>query len=106
MQKIPTRYIKKYKTKVYIDESNRKCVKHFDTVVFILDSENNTITLNSGGYRSRTTKDRIHSAFKEFGIRNTRIFQENWEWFVDHGQNPRIPFVDGMTLQFFSYNEY
>jgi hypothetical protein len=95
---INTRFIKKYKTKVYLDESDRKCVKLHDTVVFILDKDNHTVTLNTGGWESRTTKDRINAAAREFGI-PIQVYQKNYEWFIDYGQNPKMPFYNGITLQ-------
>ena len=39
-----------------------------------------TITLNSGGYRTATTKRRMNQAFQEFGY-NARVFSKNFDLF-------------------------
>jgi hypothetical protein len=55
----------------------------------------NTITLNSGNWRTRTTKDRIN----KYTPRNYEILQRNKKWYViDHYQGIEIPFYDGITL--------
>jgi hypothetical protein len=60
------------------------------------------VTLKDGGHRSQITKTRMNQAAAEFGL-GFRVFQKNWEWFVDfpnEGGQP-IPYEDGMTLTFF-----
>lgn len=50
------------------------------------------LTLNSGGYRTVTTKRRINQAFKMFGI-DAYLYQKGNVWYVDK---------DGKTLEFFN----
>lgn len=68
---------------------------HTDIVVI----HNNTYTLNSGGWQTLTTKDRINA------YAPVRLYQKNHEWFLagrdvnggvdwDHP----IPFYDGMKV--------
>ena len=53
--------------------------------------ENNTYTLNSGGWQTLTTKDRIN----QYSPR--RVYQRNFEWFVNiNGEE--FPFIDGMVV--------
>jgi hypothetical protein len=74
------------------------------------------VTLNSGGYKTVTTKCRMVQASNQFGLKYT-VFQRDGEWFVDvmnpayttsrllpgaedqpYWRGLRIPFVDGMTF--------
>jgi len=56
----------------------------------------NTITLNSGGWKTRTTKDRIN----KYTPQNYEVIQRNKKWYViDRYQDLEIPFYDGITLQ-------
>lgn len=55
------------------------------------------VTLNSGGFRTSTTKNRMSQYF------NTRnlpicVFQEKREWFV-RANGQTLPFCDGMTVK-------
>lgn len=53
------------------------------------------VTLNSGGYRTVTTKARMNSIL---GYRWT-IYQKDWDWFVwDRLTGITEPYEDGMTL--------
>ena len=45
--------------------------------------------LNSGGFRTRTTKQRIND------FTNARVYQEKFEWFIGDK-----PFEDGMFIPF------
>jgi hypothetical protein len=51
----------------------------------------NTYTLNSGGWQTLTTKDRIN----QYSPR--RVYQRNFEWFVDINGKEH-PFIDGMVV--------
>ena len=51
----------------------------------------NTYTLNSGGWQTATTKDRINQYSPK------RVHQRNFEWFVSvNGKD--YPFIDGMVV--------
>jgi hypothetical protein len=52
------------------------------------------IVLNSGGYRTHTTKERLN-AFLPLGI---RVYQKNYSWYVRQDGKKDIDFVDGMEL--------
>lgn len=56
------------------------------------------ITLNSGGYRTVTTKRKMCQAANEFGL-DYSVFQKNHEWFVhDRRTGQTHEFHDGITL--------
>lgn len=58
---------------------------------------NGAIVVNSGGYRSTTTKGRMNIVLPQrFGI-----FQKDYNWFVqvgDFANGFNVPFEDGMNL--------
>lgn len=53
--------------------------------------EDNTYTLNSGGWQTLTTKDRINQYCPY------HVFQKNYEWFVKKGYKT-FPFISGMVI--------
>lgn len=54
------------------------------------------IILNSGGWRTSTTKTRMNQASNQFNL-EYYVFQRDYEWFVDY-QGEEIPFTDGLVL--------
>ncbi|MCL4266675.1 MAG: hypothetical protein KJ069_26015 [Anaerolineae bacterium] len=69
-----------YKTKVIESSQGQKQVVFHQTAVVSFDQE--TITLNTGGWWTRTTKVRMNQASATFGL-GFRVFQKAGEWFVD-----------------------
>jgi len=59
----------------------------------ILQFKGDKIILNSGGYKTITTKSRINQ-FLPGGI---RVYQKNGEWFIDNGAY-HFKFFDGIEL--------
>jgi hypothetical protein len=70
-----------YKTRVLTDEENKTRVFFHDTPVVSFNEE--TIELNTGGWRTRSTKVRMNQASQEFEL-GFRVFQKNDGWFVDY----------------------
>lgn len=56
------------------DEDSIGVVLHFTTVVLI--HRDGTYTLNSGGYRTHTTKDRLNT------FSPAQVFQSQYRWYV------------------------
>lgn len=54
----------------------------------------NTLILNSGGYKTYTTKDRINDLLPN-GI---RLYQESGLWWLSHNWSDKIPFCDGIMI--------
>ena len=67
---------------------------HGNKIAEIGDSE---ITLMDGGWQSNTTKSRLNAILQVHGLDGERIFQKNFKWFLDCGDE-KIEFVSGMTL--------
>jgi hypothetical protein len=65
-----------------------------------------TITLDSGGWRTATTKTRINQAASQYAL-DFRVFQSRGDWYVDLGFMPdakrpwryTVPFTDGMIIR-------
>ena len=53
------------------------------------------IVLNSGGYRTHTTKERLN-AFLPLDV---RVYQKNYSWYVRQDGKKDIDFVDGLELK-------
>lgn len=73
-------------------------VQYHDTVVVSRDA-NGLVTLDSGGYRTVTTKLRMNQTSNQYGL-GYSVFQKAGDWFVCVGRDwdHRIPFTDGMTI--------
>lgn len=56
-----------------------------------------TITLNSGGWRSATTKLAMNQASNQDNL-GFQVSQRDFDWFVTW-QGTEIPFADGMQLK-------
>jgi hypothetical protein len=78
-------------------------VKYHDTVV--VRFRPGQVVLNSGGWRTATTKLRMNQAANEFGLR-FQVFQSKGEWFVTHElTDETLNFQDGMVLDDMSWAE-
>ncbi len=76
-------------------------VRLYDTDIFIKydDSPHNRIKLDSGGYQTNTTKDRINTAFSHFGYGDWRIIQRKGIWYIyNQEHDAKITFFDGIIL--------
>jgi len=103
-----TRRVSGVATKI-MDIGGRTVVSYHDTHVISWNSQD--IILNSGGYRTATTKLRMNQASNQFGL-GIHVFQEDHEWFVsyrtDHTLDPDltpgevqrkvVPFEDFMVI--------
>ncbi len=75
-----------------IKESNGDInVKLYDTNV-VTHINGGGIKLNSGGFMTKTTKDRMNT------YSDAHVYQKNKEWFVDY-EGKTHDFKDGMTLK-------
>lgn len=74
-----------------------KFYSYHRTAVVIV-REDRTIRLDSGGYRTATTKRAMNQASNQDRL-GFRVFQKAGEWFVTW-QGRDIPFADQMVLNF------
>ena len=81
-------------TSVYNGELGT-AVQYVNTHVFTLYNDG-SIRLNSGGYRTPTTKRRINQAADAFGI-NLSVWQKDFDWYVKYN-GKTYDFVDRMRF--------
>ena len=74
-------------------ESIKEVVLHTTVVVSI---QPNQIVLNSGGYRTNTTKTAINRALTQLDNSN-RVVQIKGKWFLTDGVN-KVEFFDNMAI--------
>ena len=55
------------------------------------------VILDSGGWRTATTKTRMNQASNQFDL-NYGVYQENGDWFVNLPNGETVPFVDGLII--------
>lgn len=74
----------------YVRENGDRVIRlhHTDIVTF---KPNSDIVLNSGGWKTPTTKDRMNSASPKINVQ-----QRNSVWFLGGGDD--YPFADGITI--------
>lgn len=78
---------------IEIDYGNGKtAIRLHNTDILIFD--NGTVTLDSGGWQTHTTKRRLN----RFLPGGYSISQKNFEWFVNTPNGEKVAFSDGMTL--------
>jgi len=70
----------------------RVTLYHTDVVTF----DDKEIILDTGGYETLTTKDRMNSTSEKYGL-GYRIFQKDYAWYVDY-KGKTIPF-DSMVVK-------
>ena len=98
-----TRHICKNNTKVTVNRSGTISVTLYDTEIVRVTKK--YITLNSGGYRTVTTKARMNQAANELNL-GYRICQTDGKWVVMVNNNWQSThyktFRDGMKIRRFS----
>lgn len=75
-------------------EDGKTAVRYHWTDVVTFD--NNTITLDTGGYDTVTTKRRMNQASDTFGL-GFGVYQKNFKWFVEY-KGKTIPYPNN-TLE-------
>lgn len=80
--------------RIFYDGTGTCFIYHQTVVVKVLDKGG--IRLNSGGYRTNTTKMAMNQASNQEGL-GFQVFQKDGEWFVTY-RGDTIPFQDKMIL--------
>lgn len=62
----------------------------------VVKTKNGKTILDSGGWRTNTTKTRMNQASHELGL-GYSVFQNKHKWYVEH-KGKTVPFSDGMGL--------
>jgi hypothetical protein len=95
-----------HKTAVYTDSDGSTCVQYHATVVAKRGAGGGTVTLNSGGWRTVTTKARMNQALRTWNPdKHWGVFQRKGEWFVSfysgaptHEHINEMEYHDSMVL--------
>lgn len=78
---------------------NLTVIRHHTTDIVVHDHNTNTLTINSGGWYSKTTKDRINQYLTHIQA-NFFITQKNRQWFVvEQSSGKLLTYADGLVLQ-------
>lgn len=64
----------------------------------IVQFTRDTVKLNSGGWRTVTTKRKMNQAARQFNL-GYRVIQRNGDWIVEPPYGERIAFEDGMSFR-------
>lgn len=91
-----THRISKNNTKVQ-NLDGKTIVTLHSTQIVTLNHATKTATLNSGGFRTATTRTRMTQVFNEMRL-GIGVFQRAHEWFVSLIDGREVPFHDGMTV--------
>ena len=83
---------KKIATKVY----SKTIVKYHDTEIVSFDDK--TITLDSGGWFTPTTKKRMNQTASQFGL-DFHVYQDDSQWFVNFSNGTVASYHDGMIIK-------
>lgn len=76
--------------------NGRLSIVYVSTEIVLATPE--TITLDSGGYQTVTTKRKMNQASNQFGL-GYGVYQRTGKWYVDLRNGAEgMPFVDGMTF--------
>ena len=63
----------------------------------IVSWDDNTVTLNSGGWQTATTKNKMNQAANQFGL-GFGVYQRKGDWFVRLKDGSESPFFDGIRI--------
>ena len=91
----------KYNNTSAIHDGDTWMVRLHNTNIFkmVEHESGRVITLDSGGWKTTTTKKRINEAFESIGLPFV-LYQDKGEWYIQLGNiGPTVQFSDGMVLQ-------
>lgn len=78
-----------------IDQSEGVIGLRLHSTVVVVFDDSGHIILNTGGYRTTTTKDRLNRVARAHGY---SVFAKDFDWFVQKRGEEPIPFEDGFTI--------
>ena len=93
-----TRKIGKHKTSVKRD-GDTVTVRYWHTDVVTANLLSGDVTLNTGGWKSVTTKARMNQTAAEYNM-GFSVYQKNWQLFVRKRDGAEIPFDRSVTFNF------
>ena len=84
-----------YKTTIAGDGEGNTIITYQSTVIVKFGRD--TVTLNSGGWDTVTTKRKMNQASRQFNL-GYSVTQRDFEWLVTLPSGETVTFVDGMTF--------
>lgn len=63
----------------------------------VVEATPEAITLNSGGWRTATTKTRMNQAANQFAL-GFQVYARKGAWFVGLADGSEVPFADRMVI--------
>ena len=79
-------------------------VTYHSTPVVTVDADG-TVTLNSGGWRSHTTKTRMNQAARSLDL-GYHVFQRDFQWFVRRAGCGPVRYDDGMQFEAIDFSTW
>lgn len=76
-------------------EKSKTIVRYHSTDVVEFDSC--FVSLNSGGWKTATTKARMNQASNQFGL-NYQVYQKDLQWYACLPDGQIVAFRDGITF--------
>ncbi len=67
-------------TEVITNETTSNVYLHGNLIATVTDTD---MTIFDGGWQSNTTKSRLNALCDEFCISGERVFQKNFQWYVN-----------------------
>ncbi len=73
-------------------------VTYHNTRIAFLNPQHRRVRLDSGGWRTATTKRRMNQVLESYNI-PLRVVQRDFAWFVESA-NGTVPFSDNATIHY------
>ena len=78
------------------NDSNRVLMVTYHSTPVVKVINDRYVVLNSGGFRTNTTKRRMNQASLQYSL-GFQVYQVNFEWYVSIGEEVS-PFYDGIVI--------
>jgi hypothetical protein len=84
---------RKLSNNVYAERDGADIVIIYHSTVIIRYHPDGTVVLNSGGWRTVTTKSNLNQ------YSDCSVWQDKRVWYASYGDSGKIPFSDGMVIE-------
>ena len=89
-----TNKLSNYRTTISTNDG-KTSITYVNTAIVSFDAD--TVTLNSGGYQTVTTKRKMNQASNQFCL-GYGVYQKDYHWYVDLPNGKTVEFYDGITI--------
>ena len=88
-----------YSTFRYVNSKGEEVIRFHRMDIIVFSKDRQVATLNTGGWRTVTTKKKMNQFLQEAGFKQG-IYQKDFEWFVwDRQTDTEEEFFDGMNVE-------